>query len=199
MPLKAKAPMAFSLIVCAALAMGALAACGDDGGESSVDQGVVKPWPIEENSFGEVLKMQDKPEAGWLSAPWGLGQEVNQDSRTVSIVYVAGDTQCYGPAGFTLVETKNRVIIGAYTIAVTPDDDASPEPCPDSPARAWKYGTVQLAEPLGNRQLAHAPVNALYADYTWPEMQPPATSQPADDESAEPDEPLDLNPPASEG
>jgi len=133
-----------------------------------------------EENFVEELVTQAKPDSGWLSAPWGLGMEVGPDSTTVPIIYVAGDALCYGPAGFTLDESGSKVTIGAYTKLVDLGEDHDPADCPTNPVAAWKYGHIVLAEPLGNRELVHAGLNDIYAEFVWPEMASPTAETPPD-------------------
>jgi len=138
-----------------------------------------------EENFAEELVTQAKADGGWLSAPWGLGQEVGPDSTTVPIIYVAGDALCYGPAGFTLDESDSKVTIGAYTKLVDLGEDHDPADCPTNPVAAWKYGHIALAKPLGERELVHAGLNDLYTEFVWPEMAPvtPEESPDATDEA----------------
>jgi hypothetical protein len=150
--------------------------CGSGGGEETktsepkVDDGatVLKVDPEQpDNGLDEVLETAVEPEDGWVS-PWSLAVEPSPDAGELVITYVAGDTQCYGPAGFTLEESDSQVTVGAYVVQVEGAAD-----CPDDPARATKWGTVKLAQPLGERELVHAGVAQLFDGFSWGSSAPP--------------------------
>ncbi|MDR0626527.1 MAG: hypothetical protein LBG11_04575 [Bifidobacteriaceae bacterium] len=128
----------------------------------------------------EELKTAEKPEDGWISAPWADAATPDPEQAELRIIYVAGDTECYAHAGFTAQETNSEVTIGSY---VKKAEGASG--CPSSPAAAYKWGTVKLAEPLGDRKLVHAGVANLYKDFAWPKE---ASNAPEDTSGEAPDE-----------
>lgn len=169
----------------ALLAIGLIAGCSGGGNPATVDTGVVQPWPMPEHYFDVDLATQATPDDGWLSAPWGLGRAIGPDDKAVPIIYVAGDTVCYGPAGFTLEETDSKVTIGSYTVRTAADDgegeaegtEAAQE-CPSNPVAAWKYGTINLTDPLGKRELVHVGLDELYSEFTWPEVPDTPAEQP---------------------
>ncbi|MDR2113673.1 MAG: hypothetical protein LBO75_00140 [Bifidobacteriaceae bacterium] len=158
----------------AALAL-VLTACGDskNQGENAKphpDKGTVPavllPQPKESDEppegLDEVLKTQGKPDDGWLSAPWAQAAKDQKKSTDLAIIYVDGDTKCYGHAGFTLDESSSKVTVGSYVKKVEGAKD-----CPKNPAGAFKWGTVKLAEPLGDRELVHEGIDQQYSDFTW--------------------------------
>jgi hypothetical protein len=187
-------------VLTAALAALALAGCGASGsdenktGKPHDDDGTVPslvlPAPSEEGGpvegMDEVLQTAAKAEGAWVSAPWALAAAPDKASTDLQIVYVAGDTACYAHAGFTLEESDSKVTLGSYT---TKNPDVSA--CPTSPAGAFKWGTVKLGQPLGDRTLVHAGVADLYSDFNWSMFVPQQVEEapPADGgASAEPAE-----------
>ncbi|MDR0593641.1 MAG: hypothetical protein LBG60_10400, partial [Bifidobacteriaceae bacterium] len=92
-------------------------------------------------------------------------------------------TKCYQHAGFTLDESDSQVVVGVYVTKVEGATD-----CPADPARAFKWGTVKLAEPLGGRELVHAGLDEPYVGFVW-------DSTPA----ADPGQGQDQEGPADEG
>jgi hypothetical protein len=186
-----RTPWTGAACAAAALRLSAGGSSGGDGqGKPFDDDGDARtyllPAPPEgeeaPEGLDEVLPTIPKPEDGWLSAPWTLAGEVGPDSTEVRIVYVAGDTKCYGHAGFTLDESGSNATLGSYVFKVPDATD-----CPDNPAAALKWGTVNLAEPLGTRQLRHAGLAEAYAAYTWEERPAEESAPPA--ASEEPEEP----------
>ncbi|MDR2565969.1 MAG: hypothetical protein LBC97_07900 [Bifidobacteriaceae bacterium] len=165
-------------LVCLALAT-TLSACGSGGGEETktsepqVDDGtVVVRDPAELAQLDEELPTGDKPEDGWISAPWGNVAKPAPDSQELQIYYVDGDTVCYGHAGFTLEESDSKVTVGVYVLKVPDAGD-----CPSDPARAFKWGTVKLAKPLGDRELVHAALEDPYINFEWDEVPQPGGQQ----------------------
>jgi hypothetical protein len=186
------------LMVLSVLATTALlTACGGNGGgtnkEAKSDDGVIPalvfPAPEEPDALpvgmDAELPAQAKAEDDWLSAPWAIALVPDPDSQDLMIAYVDGDTICLGHAGFTLDETKSKVTVGAYVKRVADKD------CPDDPARAFKWGTIKLAQPLGDRELMHTGVDEIYKDFSWTNWVKPAEEEPADDGSSEADESTD--------
>jgi hypothetical protein len=197
-----KSPLTLLVVGIAAVA---LTACGNGGDDKDAskphdDDGIIPnqilPPPSEDSGeivgMDEVLPTVAKPESGWLSAPWALASQADKAATEIQIVYVDGDTRCYGHAGFTLDESNSKVTVGSYT-AKDPDG----ADCPSNPAGAFKWGTVKLAEPLGDRTLVHVGVDSLYSGFSWvqhagsPASAPPVEpeseteSDPAPEESAE--------------
>ncbi|MDR2347875.1 MAG: hypothetical protein LBD90_04515 [Bifidobacteriaceae bacterium] len=161
-----------AVAVAAALALAACAA-GDEEtkiGEPQEDDGTVAglllPSPPQDDAvpegLDEKLPTAAQAEDGWISAPWALAAAPSKDAVELQIIYVAGDTECYGPAGFTLDESDSKVTVGAYTAK-----RADAKDCPSQPAGAFKWGTVALGRPLGQRALEHAGVAALYDGFSW--------------------------------
>ncbi|MDR2379980.1 MAG: hypothetical protein LBE08_02185, partial [Bifidobacteriaceae bacterium] len=154
-----KTPLAYLAAVCAALA---LAGCGDQVGEQGKtgqpydDDGTVPaqllPAPSGDDAvvegLDEPLQVAAEPASGWLSAPWALAGPLDEASTEAAIIYVAGDAGCYAHAGFTLDESGSKVTIGSYTAEVPEATD-----CPANPAGAFKWGTIKLGQPLGERAL----------------------------------------------
>ncbi|MDR2378003.1 MAG: hypothetical protein LBD70_01060 [Bifidobacteriaceae bacterium] len=172
------------VIILAALAAAALTACGDAGDgdtdKPQVDDGtVVVRDPTQLEALDAELATEPQPGEGWLSAPWGNVSMPRADSQELQIYYVAGDTECYAHAGFTLDESDSQVTLGSYVHKVEGATD-----CPENPARAFKWGTVKLANPLGERQLVHAALDDPYRDYVWDPL--PTAVQPAPGAESEP-------------
>ncbi|MDR3359945.1 MAG: hypothetical protein LBO20_04735 [Bifidobacteriaceae bacterium] len=188
-----------SLALLAAAAM-ALTACGSgdksETGPPRNDDGTVVgllvPAPLEPDSEPEGLdlKLTTQPSArpDWISAPWALATKPAKDSVEIRIVYVAGDTKCYGPAGFTVEETDTKVAIGAYTLK-QPDSSA----CPSQPASAFKWGTIALGKPLGERALVHQGVATVYDGFDWERYkgERPTPPEPSTDPSESEEEPAE--------
>ncbi|MDR1633691.1 MAG: hypothetical protein LBS27_01945 [Bifidobacteriaceae bacterium] len=185
-------------LTCLGLAT-ALSGCGSSGGdetetnEPKVDDGtVVVGDPKALDQLDEELPIADKVEEGWISAPWGNVTKPDPDSQELQIYYVDGDTVCYGHAGFSLDEADSKVTVGVYVLKVPDATD-----CPANPARAFKWGTVKLAKPLGDRELVHVGLQTPYQDFVWDEVPLPgdggqdgeeASTEPsADSENQEPE------------
>ncbi|MDR2373691.1 MAG: hypothetical protein LBD77_06275 [Bifidobacteriaceae bacterium] len=132
-----------------------------------------------DNGLDRELETTTEPEDFWLSAPWAVAVAPSADADEIVITYVDGDTQCYAHTGFTVDETDSKVTIGAYVGKVAGAGTESGNPCPDNPARAFKWGTVKLKEPLGERELFHAGLAELFQDFTWP-VTAPASEAPAE-------------------
>ncbi|MDR3106661.1 MAG: hypothetical protein LBU05_00440 [Bifidobacteriaceae bacterium] len=111
---------------------------------------------------GQAEGLPAKPEDGWISAPWVSVVKPDPNSQGIQILYVAGDVECHGSAGFTLEETDSKVTLGAY---VFKSQQASE--CPDNGSIASKWGTVKLAKPLGDRELYHAGLDEPFADLSF--------------------------------
>ncbi|MDR1799876.1 MAG: hypothetical protein LBR19_08390 [Bifidobacteriaceae bacterium] len=159
----------------AALAALTLAGCGGDNANSGPpveDTGTVPPAVVvsiegiseddPDYPLNEQLVVSPEVGSGWISAPWGLAGETSASTTAIQLVYVAGETVCYGHAGFTVSETDDRVTIGSYLVKV---DEPAGE-CQDG-LWARKAGTITLSEPLGTRALYHAGVDALFDGYSF--------------------------------
>ncbi|MCL2802451.1 MAG: hypothetical protein FWD29_00630 [Micrococcales bacterium] len=182
---------AIALALCATLAAGALTACSNDVGPPTENTGMITPFTIEDDFFDEVVETQGKPGKGWLSAPWGVGAKIDAKSTKIPIIYVAGDTACTGPAGFTLKESKDEVTIGVYTIEVEREGKDAEKPCPTNPAGVFKYGSVKLSEPLGDRKLMHAGLEKRYQEFKWQVLK---TEEPTDNEGEDAKDTEDASP-----
>ncbi|MDR2453785.1 MAG: hypothetical protein LBD51_04415 [Bifidobacteriaceae bacterium] len=189
------------VVLAGALAALGLAACGSAGDEQTTkpydDDGTIPvallPAPQGEEAavegLEETLATAAKAEAGWVSAPWALAAPAVKDATELQIIYVAGDTTCYSAAGFTLDESNSKVTVGAYTLKVEGAQD-----CPANPAGAFKWGTIKLGQPLGERALVHAGVDEIYQDFSWgpfataAAVEEPSPTTPAAGETAGGDE-----------
>ncbi|MDR1825820.1 MAG: hypothetical protein LBR27_10935 [Bifidobacteriaceae bacterium] len=166
-----------TVLACAAAALVAatLTACGGDSGDSPAveDQGTVPPavlpsftapsgQPTPDDPLEEKLESGSQVQEGWVSAPWGLAAPVTSDTTELKIVYVAGETVCYGPGGFTVKEESGKVTVGAYLEKVA-------EPAGECLVGQWayKWGTITLSEPLGSRELYHAGVDQMFDGFVW--------------------------------
>ncbi|MDR1442287.1 MAG: hypothetical protein LBJ02_07870 [Bifidobacteriaceae bacterium] len=155
------------------LALGVLTACGGEGGKTGkeeTDDGTIPQMLLPELAapddpipgIDEDLGVSDKAEKDWISAPWADMVKQDTAASDLKIIYVDGDTRCYQHAGFTVKESKSKVTVAAYVKTVEGGKD-----CPKEPAKAFKWGTLKLAEPLGSRELIHAGVSEIFNGFTW--------------------------------
>jgi hypothetical protein len=185
-------------ILLAAFTVAALPACAskDDppdpeaAGEAVQDAGVIPhglvPRPAkpgDPTGLEAILATEPQPKDGWVSAPWALAATPDKSSKQIQIIYVAGDMACYGAIGFTLDESKSKVTIGSYLERSGPQTV-----CPGEPA-AWKWGTIELANELGDRELVHAGVANMFKDYTWDRHTTPPEVPASTDPESEEEEP----------
>jgi hypothetical protein len=178
-----------------AVVAGGVTACSNsDQGKAEPDKGVMTATPVnmDEEGLSRALTTAAKPEDGWISAPWILATKTTEKSTEIQIKYIAGDTVCTGPAGFTLEEDSSKVTIGAYVKKVDRDDAAAKAtPCPTNinAERGEEWGSIKLAEPLGSRELIHAGLDKSFDGFKWDvnegvqkPAEPPASESPKSEE-----------------
>lgn len=165
---------AFALTACSPASPQDVAPEKDDDGTVITDFGQVSETEGPVGGIDEALPTTADVDENWISAPWALAGTVDKDSVEVPIIYVWGNQQCeahatYAPEGsaegnpvFGLEETEQTVTIGSYVVSTLEGS-----PCPTPALYAYKWGTIKLAEPLGDRKLVHAGLAERYADFDW--------------------------------
>jgi hypothetical protein len=95
---------------------------------------------------------------GLTSMPWVL-TGIDRTGRVLGIVYAAGDGlgSCVTHRGIMITETPSTVTISALS-----KTDPTQAACPAS-LRLGRT-TVQLAQPIGHRDLLHPPVDSNWAN-----------------------------------
>jgi hypothetical protein len=171
----------------------------DDTGQL-VDRLLPQPFGADGTVEGldEVLETTTQPDESWVSAPWALVAATTPEATEIKIMYLAASSGCYTAGGFTLNETDANVVIGSYlTRAEGAADCASTGPAGREGGTALKWGTINLARPLGQRTLVHAGLAAYFQAFQWDDPEPEQL-QPLPEDTASAPAGDDVTPPADE-